>query len=230
MGLKSGDLLVDELIRRLTNLDRTTALNALNRAQRWCLRQGSYQFMMGGPLPLSGTLRAAPQQTAIATVNGAIDPGKAKMIFNSADGTPVRHVAWSDFWQSLNYNIPNNATYDTYTMQTLNTNGDPAHTIYLLPNISADIEFYYHRISTGLSDAPNSYSDLPSDFDDLLVDLAEAEERRIYDIGDSWQLLLTRSQDQIKLMLDGYRSESQQETGLTDASVKSQETTQLGRN
>lgn len=233
MGLKSGQQLVDELTRRLTNLDRTTALEALNRAQKWCVRQGSFQFMMTTvPYTFSsggGILEQVGQMAAKAQISLPMDPGKAKMVFN-LDGTPIRHVPFDEFWQSVNYNIPTGTMYDTYTVKTQFYSNAPVHTFYFLPNVDGDAVIYYHSILGEIADGGGSYSELPNDFDDLLVDLAEAEERRIYDIGDSWQLLLQRSQEQIKLLLDGYRSSTQQETNLSDATVKAQETAQLGRN
>lgn len=230
MGLLSGTQLIDELVRRLTNEQRSDALAALNRAQKWVLRQGSFQFMMSAPVTLNPVQGSNPNLAAVATYAGSIEASKGKMMFNT-DGTPIKHIPLSDFWNSLNYNLPATTSYDCYTIQTVNSAAvDPQHTFYFLPNQSGTAFFYFHRVATPLQDSSGIFSELPADFDDLLVDLAEAEERRIYDIGDSWQLLLGRAQDQIKVLLDGYRSETQQETGLNDAQLKAQEQTQVGRN
>lgn len=234
MGLKTGQTLVTELVRRLANLDRPTALAALNRAQNWCLRQGTFQFMMTTPISIAITLQAAPAQAATASSANLnnLDVGKAKMVLNT-DGTPIQHVPWSDFWQSMNYNLPSGlTTYDCYTVQSFNSaaaGSGTANTFYFLPNITGSAVIYGHRFASPLVDNVTSSLEMPNDFDDLVVDLAEAEERRIYDIGDTWQLLLARSQDQIKVLLDGYRSSTLQPTGLQDAQTKVQEATALGR-
>lgn len=229
----AGSTLIDELIRRITNLDRTTALAALNRAQKWCLRQGTFQFQQAAPVTLTITAQVAPQQAARAVLSQAsnlppMDAGKAKMMLNP-DGSPVVHVPWSDFWSALNFNLPASVMYDAYTVMTTVNQTDVTNTFYFFPNVTGTTQLYYHKMSTELTDSATSFSTLPPDFSDLLVDLAEAEERRIYDVGDTWQLLMQRSQDQIKVLLDGYRSETIQPTSLSDAQAKIQESTQLGR-
>jgi hypothetical protein len=156
-----------------------------------------------------------------------MDPGKAKMILN-IDGTPVQHVPLSDFWESFNYNLPEGASYNTYTIITDNTTSPPTHQFLFFPSIPGVVTLYYHRILTDLTGGSDRTA-FPKDFDDLIVDLAEAEERRVYDVGDSWQLLLARCQDQIKVLLDGYRSMTMEPSSLQDSSTKIQEKTALGQ-
>lgn len=218
--------MVTELQRRVTNLSSTIALAALNRAMSWVTRQGSFQFLMAGPVTLVVT-----QDSSLLASSGAftlaMDPGKAKMVFNG-DGSPVQHVPFSEFWASENYNVASTGgLYDVYTLKTDNS-ATNSHTMYFLPKTDGNVFLYYHRLPTPLT-GDTSIPDLPPDFHILLVDLAEAEERRIYDVGDSWQLLMTRAQDQLKLLMDGYRSMTQQPSSMSDSTLKIQEETQTGR-
>lgn len=218
-----------ELQRRLQNLSDAHAIAALNRSIKWIERQSGYLFM-AEPTPalIVVTSRTPPEQAAIGSMQVSFDPSKGKMVFN-VDGTPVQHMALSDLWMSSNYNIPGQDIYDGYAIATDYTANPPLHTFYFTPNVSGSVFIYYHRAHVDIADSPSSFSGLPAEFDDLIVDLAEAEERRVYDIGDSWQLLLGRCQDQIKVLIDGFRSESQQAAQVSDATVKVQEATQIGR-
>lgn len=316
MGSQTVSALVSELQRRLTNLDNTDALAALNRACRWVARQASFEFLttastvitVGTPLaatvvntgtmhlvdgdsaalwvsgdtfavdgtwaPLLGPFPPAPtgypqsdividgdtygvywvldgQHMVIAAVwhkatgtytwthetatispagNGPsdMDPGKAKLVLNS-DGSPVQHVPLSEFWASFNYeSTVESGAYDTYSIITDNTSNPPSHTFVFFPAPSGSVTLYYHRILQDLT-LGGTLTMFPRDFDDLIVDLAEAEERRIYDIGDTWQLLLARAQDQIKVLIDGYRSMTGQPAMVTESAAKIQESTQTGR-
>ena len=220
--------MVAELQRRITNLSSTVAQAALNRALSWVMRQASFQFMITGPLTLTVTGAADPNDpTASANLSGSLDPGKAKMMLN-IDGTPIQHVPFSEFWTSSNYNVTSmTGLYDTYTIRTDNY-ASPTHSFYFMPKSNGTAIFFYHRVPNVIDNSTGT-CDLPVDFHPLLIDLAEADERRIYDVGDSWQLLMARSQDQLKLLIDGYRSMTSQPSQLSDAQVKIQEQTQLGK-
>lgn len=158
---------------------------------------------------------------------GEFDPGKAKMVLN-ADGSMVQHVALSDIWESYNYNLPVSTSYNVYTVVSDNTTSPPTHTFLFFPSMTGFVTLHYHRTMTDLTGGSDR-TPFPKDFDDLIVDLAEAEERRIYDVGDSWQILMARCQERIKVLSDAYRSMTQQATSLQDAQTKVQEVSQLGR-
>lgn len=158
---------------------------------------------------------------------GTFDPGKARVVLNS-DGTMVQHVALSDIWESFNYNLPASTSYNVYTVVSDNTTTPPTHRFLFFPALPGVVTLYYHRTMTDLLGGSDK-TPFPKDFDDLIVELAEAEERRLYDVGDSWQILMARCQERIKVLSDAYRSMSQQATSLQDAQTKQMEVTQLGR-
>lgn len=214
MGSKTHAQMVTELQRRITQLNGTDAGEAINRAIRWVNRQGSYSFQVADPTTL------VVANNGVTTAPATMDVGKAHVITNP-NGHPVRKVGLQDVWLANNYNTPADLNYDVYTLTQTKIVFYPA----INPGLTVTI--IYHTITTDISGA--QVSNLPRDFDDLIIDLAEAEERRFFDVGDQWPQLLARSVDQIKTLLDGYRSVTMEPMTGVEAALVVNEKLQTGR-
>lgn len=91
------------------------------------------------------------------------------------------------------------------------------------PTNATVFDFFYHRNTpTELTIGYEIYFPTPDEFDDLIVDLAEAEVMRRYKII-GWQDLAQKAQDSAMKMLDQYRSGKQTLAGLVEQTRKAQE-------
>ena len=77
--------------------------------------------------------------------------------------------------------------------------------------------FYYHTdvSSTEYTNASNIYFPTPNSFDNLLIELAEAEARRIYGLA-GWDIIQKRAESAIVNLLDSYRSTKNVLSGVVD--------------
>lgn len=216
MGALTAAQMLTELQRRITQLNATDGAAAINRAVRWINRQGSFTFQVSAPTTLAITVA-----TGLATTPATMDVGKAHVIYNP-NGTPIRRVGVQDVWQSSNFNVPAGTGWDCYTITGANLVFFPAGASQPTP-----VNIIFHAITTDISGA--QVANTPKDFDDLIIDLAEAEERRVYDVGEDWAQLLARSQDQAKVMLDGYRSTTMEAMTGTEAKLATEEKLSTGR-
>ncbi|MGH9845206.1 MAG: hypothetical protein ACREEM_41345 [Blastocatellia bacterium] len=206
-----------ELQRRVTQLSNTDANAAINRAVRWCNRQGSFTFQLSDPTTL--TVAAA---TGLATIPVTMDTGKAHLFYNT-NGVPVRRVGVQDVWQSFNFKLPTDAGWDIYIITQT--------TIVFFPAVAGQpttVNAIFHRLTTDLV-VDGDKNSLPRDFDDLVIDFAEAEERRLWDVGEDWPQILARVQDQIKVLLDGYRSVTIEPMPASEAEHAVTQKLQVGR-
>lgn len=228
MGDKNSTQLQGELARRVTGLSTgagSAALEAINRAIRWINRQGSFSFQLVLP---AVTITVASGGTGTAPSD--FDPGKLFHLNNATNGLglPIRKATLSDIWETRNFSSDfADSGFDRYL---LDVNVSPVQ-IGLYPSQSGpcDVALTYHKKTVDLPDGFGSFSNLPRDFDDLIVDLAEAEEKRINDVGNTWQLVLARCQDQTKELLNGYRTASLESGPETDAKEVVQQKTATGR-
>lgn len=226
MGAMTSTQMQTELARRVTQVPTgasSAAEAAINRAIRWINRQGSYTFQLSAPVGLT----PASVTTAYSSTPtpADFDPGKAFLLLGP-NGNAIKQAPVSSLNEALNYNTIGNTDFDTYYLQAA---GSGASTLYLFPSItgSPSVTIIYHKVTADVTGSGTS--NLPRDFDDLVIDLAEAEEKRIYDVGDAWPQLLARAQDQIRVLLDGYRTQTI-ETGMdSEAQQVNAEKAQVGR-
>jgi hypothetical protein len=224
MGVLTSTQMQAELAVRVTQIPTgasSRAEAAINRAIKWANRQGAYTFQLSAPVNITPSTTSGV--TSIATPTD-FDPGKAMVLLN-VTGTPIQRAAITEIGASLNYNTIASTDYDQYYLAASSAG---ASRIYLYPSnaISADVTMVYHKITTDITGS--QVSNLPRDFDDLLIDLAEAEERRIFDVGDAWPQLLERSQSQVKLLLEAYRSAIGIQGLVSEAVGEVQAKTQVG--
>jgi hypothetical protein len=233
MGAMTGAAMVTELQRRISQLSTADALAALNRSIRWIGRQGSYKFQ----LHMDQTLVVLDGATVAAPAD--LDNGKA-MVLQNSNGSPIARIALTDIEQLSNFNIPTQPIFgginvwDGYIIQSINNVGPPdAAVIFLYPHngvpVSTGIRISYHRITVDIANSGSSWAQLPKDFDDLIIDMAEAEESRIYDVGSEWQMMMGRVKEQIMVLLDNYKSMSMEPGLVSESSEAIKEKTALGR-
>lgn len=219
MGALTCTQLETELSRRISQLSAADLNAAINRAIRWINSQGSYVFQMTGPLTVT------TDGSGFVALNPNVDIGKAKY-FENPDGTPINRASTFDPWLSANYNLSTSGVesgFDRYFLR-----GTDAPEIRFFPQLASSIQvnYYFHTKTVSISGA--SLSNLPADFDDVIVDMAEAEERRIYDVGEIWPQMLARSQDRILKLLDGYKSPTMEPTMVSEAAQAVQEKASIG--
>jgi hypothetical protein len=217
MGDLTFNAAVTEIQRRVPSLSTPDAGAAANRAVRWINRQGSFTFQAVPPTTLAVTAA-----TGLATIPATMDTGKAHRFWN-LNGMPIQRAGTQDGgWTSANFNLPATAGWNEYQITSANIVFYPAGA-----SQPTSVNVVYHVKTADI--AGGSTFNVPRDFDDLIVDLAEAEERRIFDVGDTWVQMLARVQDQIKVLLDGYRSVTQEPMPLTEAMSAVSEKLNIGR-
>lgn len=219
MGALTCTQLETELSRRISQLSASDLNAAINRSIRWINSQGSYVFQMSGPLTVSS------DGSGFVALNPNVDIGKAKY-FENPDGTPIGRANTFDPWMSANYNLSTSAIESGFNLYFLR--GTDAPEIRFFPQLGGTIQVNYYFHTKTVSISGGSFSNLPADFDDLIVDMAEAEERRVYDVGEIWPQMLARSQDRILKLLDGYKSPTIEPTMASEAAQAVQEKTALG--
>lgn len=225
MGALTSLQMQAELAVRVTQVptgSSSRAEAAINRALRWVNRQGAYTFQLSAPTALTPTTTAGV--TSVATP-ADFDPGKALLLMN-ASGTAIQKAAITDIDSTQNYNTISSTDFDQYYLVAASSG---ASTIYLYPSIASPVAvtLVYHKVTADITGA--QVSNLPRDFDDLLIDFAEAEERRVYDVGDAWPQLMERSQSQAKLLLEAYRSAIEIQGLVSEAVAETGAKTQVGR-
>lgn len=218
MGLKTLAQMNAELTRRITSLSSADANAALNRAVQFINRQGSFSFQLA-----SQTTFSTDGTTNVNTPND-LDPGKA-MYLQNANGSPIQRIPISDAWMTQNYNTYADAGFSGFILIVA-----PAapHQFRLYPSVSAaqTVTLIYHKVVANIT---SGVTNLPQDFDDLVIDLAEAEERRIFDIGNAWPALLSRSMEQIKALLEGYRTQKAEAGTDSENAALVQSQTKVGK-
>lgn len=86
-----------------------------------------------------------------------------------------------------------------------------------------NLPFIYHADTVSpLTIAANQFFPTPASFDTMLIELAEAETRRIYGLA-GWDVVQKRAELAITGMLDNYRSTKNTLAGLTDQMKQTQE-------
>ena len=222
MGALSMAQMAARLQVRITQLSEAHAINALNDALAWVWRQGSYTFQMKASPPINTITMAGPGvvDAGQATIPSDCDTGKAFWVGNAPQGTPIEKRPVQDFSMSFALNLPTNMGFHVYTIE--------GRTLLLRPSqTSQQVAMHYHYLFVPLLSVEIPVT--PSDFDEALMRLGEAEARRIYDVGSSWPMLQKEAREDALGLLAAYRSVSQEAMSQPDAAVAIQEKTVAGR-
>ena len=212
-------------------------MKKLNEAYRWICQKGNFIWTT------KGIDIAVPGGTNYFDLPSDCDPGKPMYLVGPISDhgtigtldTPIPYVAWDDaglqkfselgsvggtpgvvegvvscwtFRAAFGYvGVPPVYTYK--------------YTGYYFPadavSLSAEFRLVYHTDVSGVEYAPGAtvFFPTPNSFDNLMIELAEAEARRIYGLA-GFEMIQKRAESAIVNLLDSYRSTKNALPGLVD--------------
>lgn len=218
----STSAMIDQVILRCPEMQvRSTVLFYINRAVRYWngIASFAYNFRTGSaPIAFGAGVTSVAMPTDM-------DPGGEVYLYTTGTNPyPVRKATLDEYGikgvyssAKVSPNFP-----DHYVIV--------GNTILIYPGIAGGVTLnvIYQRITQALTDSPSSFSLLPDNFDDLVVDFAECEVKRIYRIV-GWPELMARMVDQSKMLSDQYRIGSSASGGTTDQLREGQDSAVLGK-
>ena len=195
----STSAMIDNLLFRCPYLvNRTNALFFLNRSARYWNSKASYSFNC------AFNIAAFVYGPGVATVAAPADMDMGQDFYLYTSGTtpyPVRRAEINQYGIASMHSssMTNRSLPDQYVITGRNV------TIY--PAISGGITLsaFYHMNTTPLIDSTTDFSNYPDNYDDVILDFAEAESKRINRII-GWEPLMARVTDQAKGLVDQYRT------------------------
>ena len=230
-GVTTTTQMVADLQQRIPmNLSSTYCMLRLNQAYQWIEQQGAFVWNI---------LRDSITLGALATscdVPDTMDVGKPWSIYPWIDVVPgheppicaeIPYVPMDEIANHQIYHLPTTPTL--FSCHTL-TNSGGLYKFRFAPSAAADVTpvpfmIHFHQInpaiSTPLTVGASKFPTPPA-FDQVIVDLAEAEVRRIYRLS-GWSDNIAKAQASAQLELDKYRSPKRDLAGLTEQSKEVQE-------
>jgi hypothetical protein len=238
--LSTSVMVADCQTRVPIGLDSTYWMKKLNEAYRWITQKGNFIW------ELRHTDITVNAFIVSFTVPTDCNPGKPMYLAGPMSGlvpaptldSIVPQVPWEDAWiqrSSEMGNIP--GAVSCWALRTNFSAGPPpvyAYRGYIFPPDSlttdSDFRFIYHAdvSSTELTSAANQFFPTPNCFDNLLIELAEAETRRIYGIA-GWDIVQKRAESAIVSLLDPYRSTKNAAAGMVDQQKQTGERKLMGQ-
>lgn len=199
MSTLSASDMIDQLLYRCPYLvNRTNALFLVNRSIRYWNSKASYSFNV---VFNAAALVYAPGSTT-TTAPADMDMGQDLFIYTSGPTPyPIRRKEMNQYGISAitpsamtNINLPSH-----YVIAGRN--------IVIYPGVTAGITLsaFYHQTSVLVTDSASSFTQFPDNFEDIIIDFAEAESKRINRIV-GWEPLMARVTDQAKGLIDQYRT------------------------
>jgi hypothetical protein len=238
-NLLSTSAMVTECQSRVPiGLSSTFWMKKLNEAFRWISQKGNFIWdLKGTDITLAGGINWFDLPTDC-------DPGKPMYLvgpiadFGSVGtlDTLVPYVAWDDAglqkFSELGSVGGTTGVVEgvvscwTFRATFTNTVGPPPvytykYTGYFFPadavSLSAEFRIVYHTDVSGVeyTSGTNIFFPTPNSFDNLMIELAEAEARRIYGLA-GFEMIQKRAESAIVTLLDSYRSTKNALPGLVD--------------
>lgn len=237
-NLLSTSAMVTECQARVPiGLSSTFWMKKLNEAFRWISQKGNFIW------DLNGTDIAVPGGTNWFALPADCDPGKPMYLVGPISDwtsaatldTLVPYVAWDDAglqkFSELQTVAGTGAVEGIVSCWTFRptftyTPGPPrvytyTYTGYYFPadaiTLSAEFRLVYHTDvnSVEYTSGANIFFPTPNSFDNLMVELAEAEARRIYGLA-GFEMIQKRAESAIVNLLDSYRSTKNVLAGFVD--------------
>ena len=228
-GLLSTNQMIADLQQRIPmGLSSTYCMSKLNYAYQWIEQQGAFTWNISrGAVVLSAG-------TAITDAPDDLDPGKPWSLYPHEAGefeavaTEIPYCPVEDLALHQIYHLdPIPGVFSVVTM--VNDSGN--YRFRFAPIAATDVSnnhnftVYYHKINPILLSplTPGSATfPTPPAFDQSIVDIAEADIKRIYGLmgGDT---ALSKAQASAALLLDKYRSPKRDLAGLSEQSKEAQE-------
>jgi hypothetical protein len=213
-------------------LSQTFWMDKLNEAYRWISQKGAFVWDLEAS---SVSIPDGSTTIALPTGTKACDPGKPIYLAGPTSGsgamvgvsmdTLIPSVPWDEALtqQFAEVEAPPGA-YSCWAMTTSFTGTDDyRYKGYLYPFSARPIggtftmALVYHRdvSATELPISGAQFFPTPNSFDNLMIELAEAEARRIYGLA-GWDIIQKRAESAIVNLLDPYRSTKNAASGLVD--------------
>jgi hypothetical protein len=166
------------------------------------------------------------------------DPGKSAWLRGNTPYTPTNTIIpykpWSEFSTMQHFQTTTPGSFDCWTFVP-NFRLTPAPTSYAWTILLAPdgaivttppgpvLPFVYHSVNFApFLSAANVYFPTPDQFDSMILDLAEAEAKRIYNLS-GWDRLAQQANQAIMEIIDTYRTDRYDLAGLFDESMQSKE-------
>ena len=230
-NLTSTTSMVTKLQGRVPiGLSSTFWMEKLNEAYRWISQKGNYIW------DLKGTDITVIAGIDSFTIPPDCDPGKPMYLVGPIPLSPapstldslIPYVAWDDAGLqkfSEMGSVPGMVSCWTFrtnfTTTTVPVSYTYAYRGYLYPigalSVTSQFRFVYHTdvASTEFAVGATTFFPTPNSFDNLLIELAEAEAKRIYGLA-GFEIIQKRAESAIVNLLDSYRSTKNSLAGLTD--------------
>jgi hypothetical protein len=216
-SLISTQAMVTELGSRVPiGLDSTFAINRLNSAYRWIETQGSFSWNL-----LKTTLSLTMNTLAVALPTGTgvvYNPGKLAVIYGV--GYRLQFLPMEEFAM---YRSSSGASGQPFSVWTHYNVPGTGYSALFGPDAAMNttgatsFDLYYHRQTpAALTSGASTYFPTPDEFDDLILDMAEAECRRLYSLA-GWEKIQSKATDSAMRILDQYRTTKEGVSGTTDS-------------
>ncbi len=215
----STSAMIDQLMYRCPFLViRQNGLFQINRSARYWNSKASYSFNCTTNI---SAFVFAPNVT-VATAPSDMDMGQDFYIYTSgATPYPIRRVELNEYGiKGIRGNLMSNQNIpDHYVVA--------GRTVQIYPGIPGGITLsaFYHIITPVLTDSTSSFSLFPDNFDDVILDFAEAETKRENRII-GWEPLMARVTDQAKGLVDQYRTNTKLPEG-SEAALRTMQDTNI---
>ena len=235
-NLTSTSTMVTKLQGRVPiGLSSTFWMEKLNEAYRWISQKGNYIW------DLKGTDIAMLAGATTFPIPSDCDPGKPMYLVGPIEDFPsdatldslIPYVAWDDAGLQKFSELgvaPTGVVHGMVSCWTFRTNFTStlvpvsytyAYRGYIFPADAiwapSKFRFVYHTdvASTEFAVGATTFFPTPNSFDNLLIELAEAEAKRIYGLA-GFEIIQKRAESAIVNLLDSYRSTKNSLAGLTD--------------
>lgn len=232
-SVSTSDMVIDLQQRIPMGLADAYCMLRLNQAYQWIEQQGAFTWN----IVRSSFVLVAPN--AIVDMPDDLDIGKPWSIYPIETGgtealyAEVPYVPMDEIANQQIFHldiIPGVFSCHTAVVQGTDYRFRfaPLDAVMPGPNPANDITFivYYHKINeaitTPLSRSGGVYFPTPPAFDQAIVDLAEAEIRRLYKLS-GYAEAISKAQASARLELDKYRSPKRDLAGVMEQSTEVQE-------
>lgn len=209
-------------------------MKRLNEAYRWISQKGNYiwDVKVGtATVAIGGTTFSLPADCDPGKPMWLAGPTSGGVGGTSSTGVFNNLIPYQPWDESLSQQYAEITAppglYSCWTFATFFVGTPPAYNYLgeLFPSSAKPtagtgaftLSLYYHTDvnSTEYTSASNIYFPTPNSFDTLIIELAEAEAKRVYGIA-GWDIVQKRAESAIVNLLDSYRSTKNVLSGLID--------------
>jgi len=188
----------------------------LNESYRWIAQQDSFMWA------LRRTTVTVNATTVDFQLPSDADPGDVMMLYGQSFKAEIPFVPFDKWGLQEVFNSP--PPSGLFSAWTITNNG----TIYqgkLAPDTTLSgavtLNLFYHAIAVQLTN-DNEFYPSPDEFDTVIVDLSEAEIKRVYHLA-GWQDIQSKATESAKKLIDSYRSSKRYIEGLANQAMNAQE-------